>query len=68
MGKSSLPSNVIGVTISPPSASITTGGPVSYTVSYGTVNVLTIMLGISDVTLNKTGAAEGVVSVSGSGN
>ena len=68
LSKSSLPSNVIGVTISAPSANITSSGPVSYVVSYGTANVLTVTLGINDVTLNKTGTADGVVSVSGSGN
>ncbi|MBI2947256.1 MAG: hypothetical protein HYY23_06390, partial [Verrucomicrobia bacterium] len=68
LSKSSLPSNVIGVIIGAPSANITSSGPVSYVVSYGTANVLTITLGINDVTLNKTGTAEGVVSVSGSGN
>ena len=68
VAKSTLPSTVIGTSISAPSTDITSRGPVSYTVSFGTINVLTFTLGTNDVTLNKTGTASGIVSVSGSGN
>lgn len=53
------------VVIYPPSATRTTGGPVSYFVDYTTAS--TITLSSADVTLNTTGTATGSVSVSGSG-
>ena len=53
------------LTIGAPSAADTTGGPVTYTVTY--VGANTIMLADGDVTLDKTGSADGTVAVSGSG-
>ena len=53
------------VTIGAPSASITSAAPVSYTVTYGGADSVTLANG--DVTLNTTGTATGVVGVSGSG-
>ena len=53
------------VTISAPSAAATTTGPITYTISYGDTNFSTNTLTASDITLNKTGTANGVVMVSG---
>ncbi len=55
-------STPIAVSIEAPSAAVTRNGPVDYTVTYD--NVLTITLGTADVTLNRTGTANGTVSVS----
>jgi len=56
------------VTISAPSAPITAGGPVSYTVTYSDPTFTVSTLSVGDITLNKTGTANGTVSVSpGSG-
>ena len=64
--------NTLGPTISigPPSPSITTSGPVTYTVIYadasGVFNASNLVA--ADITLNKTGTANGTISsVSGSG-
>ncbi|MBI4664133.1 MAG: hypothetical protein HY735_35500, partial [Verrucomicrobia bacterium] len=56
------------VTISPPSTNITTIGSVRYTVSYADANFQSSTLTGGRITLNKTGTADGTVSVSGSGN
>lgn len=56
----------IGVSISPPSVSTTSNGPVHYTVTY--TGASTISLSPSDVQLVTTGTANGSVSVSGTGN
>lgn len=53
------------ISVGPPSASITKAGPVSYEVTYGGADAVTLAAG--NVTLNKTGTANGTVSVSGSG-
>lgn len=53
------------VSISAPSALRTRSGPISYTISYGGANAVTLV--VADVTLNKTGTANGIVAVSGSG-
>ncbi len=53
------------ISIDAPSASMTTGGPVSFEVTYGGADAVT--LAAEDVTLNKTGTADGTVTVSGSG-
>ncbi len=53
------------ISIGNPSVSLTISGPVSYTVTYG--NADTVTLAVADVTLNKTGTANGVVAVTGSG-
>ncbi len=49
-----------------PSAATTKSGPISYTVTYAGAD--TITLSASSVTLNKTGTADGNISVTGSGN
>lgn len=54
------------VDISAPSASITTTGPVTYTVTYTGADAVTLSNG--DVTLNSTGDATGIATVSGSDN
>jgi len=50
------------LTISEPSADATNTGPVTYTVTYSDADVIT--LSDADVVLNKTGTADGTVSVS----
>ena len=55
-----------GICISAPSAGSTTTGPVSYTVTYSLAT--DVSLSPLDVTLNKTGTANGSVSVTGTGN
>src|SRR5204863_1799195 len=52
-------------TISAPSASSTSAGPVTYTITYAGADTVTLAPG--DVTLNATGTATGTVSVSGTG-
>lgn len=54
-----------GVTIGPPSSSITSGGPVSYVVTYS--DATSVTLTAANVTLNRTGTANGSVAVSGTG-
>lgn len=53
------------VSIGSPSASITKGGPVSYEITYDGADAVT--LAADNVTLNKTGTADGTVAVSGTG-
>ncbi len=53
------------ISIGAPSASLTKGGPVSYTVTYG--NADSVTLAVASITLNKTGSANGVMAVTGSG-
>ncbi len=55
------------VSIGAPSASSTSTGPVTYTVTYTGVDDTFTTLSASNVTLNRTGTADGTVSVSGSG-
>ena len=55
------------ISISPPSESYTTGGPIDYTVTYADANFASSNLVASDITLDQTGTANGQVSVSGSG-
>ena len=52
--------------ISEPSADLTTSGPVSYTITYSGATLITLT--DLQVTLNKTGTANGMVAVSGTGN
>ena len=52
------------VTLSDPSATITAGGPVTYTVTYADANFNSDTLQPSDVTLNTTGNATATVGVS----
>ncbi|MBI5093397.1 MAG: hypothetical protein HZB26_13275, partial [Candidatus Hydrogenedentes bacterium] len=53
------------VTIGAPSSTITATGPVSYMVTYGAAD--TITLGTGDITLLSTGTATASISVTGSG-
>lgn len=53
------------VQIDAPSVSMTDGGPVAFEITYS--GAASISLTAEDVTLNKTGTADGVVSVSGEG-
>ncbi len=55
------------VTIGSPSLSITSTGPVSYSVTYADANFNTSTLSPSNITLNPTGTANGTVGVTGSG-
>jgi len=57
--------NLPTLAISPPSATETTTGPVSYTVTYTYADTVTLAGG--NVTLNATGTATGAVAVSGTG-
>ena len=54
------------VSIGVPSSSATKSGPISYVATY--TNVGTVTLADTNVTLNKTGTANGVLAVSGTGN
>jgi hypothetical protein len=54
------------VNISAPSASLTRTGPITYTITYGGADAVTLVAG--DVTLNATGGATGSVAVTGTGN
>jgi len=51
--------------IGAPSVALTQNGPVTYTITYGGANVITLAL--SDITLNRTGTANGTIGVSGTG-
>lgn len=53
------------ISIGSPSVSTTASGPVDYTITYTGADAVT--LSTSDITLNKTGSADGSVAVSGSG-
>lgn len=53
------------VSISAPSAAVTAGGSITYTVTYAEANSVSLSAG--DITLNETGTASGSVSVSGTG-
>ncbi|MCE9565286.1 MAG: NF038122 family metalloprotease [Planctomycetes bacterium] len=56
------------VAISAPSASSTASGPITYTITYADANFNASTLSVADITLNKTGTADGIVDVSaGSG-
>ncbi len=57
----------ITVTYSPPSQSITTHGPITYSVTYSDSVSFVSNLQNSDITLNSTDSASGTVSVSGTG-
>ncbi|MBI4557201.1 MAG: hypothetical protein HY706_06420 [Candidatus Hydrogenedentes bacterium] len=54
------------ITISAPSTTRASGGPVSYAVTYSGAGYVT--LSAQDITLNRSGTARGTVSVSGSGS
>ncbi|WP_419788742.1 MBG domain-containing protein [Mucilaginibacter sp. X4EP1] len=55
------------VTISVPSVSSTSTGPVTYTVTYADANFNSSTLAAGNITLNKTGTATGSIAVSGTG-
>ena len=55
------------VTIGTPSGTITTGGPITYAVTYADANFNSSTLVAANITLNKTGTANGTVAVSGTG-
>ena len=63
--KSALDVTPPSVQISAPSVTQTASGPVSYTITYGEAD--SVNLASADITINKTGTANGTVSVSGSG-
>ncbi|MBI2422402.1 MAG: right-handed parallel beta-helix repeat-containing protein [Candidatus Hydrogenedentes bacterium] len=54
------------LSIGAPSVSVTKAGPVTFTVNYTGASLIT--LGNGDVTLNKTGTANGIIGVSGAGS
>ncbi len=54
-----------GISISSPSAALTRNSNVTFSVTY--IGATSISLSTNDITLNKTGTANGVVSVSGTG-
>lgn len=51
-----------------PSVNSTSVGPVSYNIYYGDLNLKEITLSLADITFNKTGTANGTLSLSHSGN
>ena len=53
------------IAVSPPSTTLTAGGPITYTISYTGATGVTLANG--NVTLNTTGTATGTVNVTGSG-
>lgn len=55
------------ISLSAPSAPSTVSGPISYTVTYSDANFSASTLALGDITLNKTGTADGTVSVTGTG-
>ena len=55
------------IAISPPSAAITNGGSVTYTVTYTDANFNSSTLAAGNITLNTTGTANASIGVSGSG-
>ena len=55
------------ISIGAPSASLTSGGPVTYTVTYSDANFSASTLANGNITLNSTGSASGTVNVTGSG-
>ena len=58
------------VTLSAPSATVTKGGPITYTVTYADAlsGIASVSLIDTNVTLNTTGTATATIGVSGSGN
>lgn len=55
------------ISIGAPSAALTTTGPVTYTVTYSDANFSSSTLAVGNITLNKTGSADGALAVSGAG-
>lgn len=54
------------ITISNPSKAVTSAGPVTYTLGYSGYSSMTLTQ--ADITLNKTGTADGTATLSGSGS
>jgi autotransporter-associated beta strand protein len=55
------------ITTSPPSGTITRNGPITYTVTYADAHFNVSTLSAANITLNRTGTANGTVSVGGTG-
>jgi hypothetical protein len=55
------------IAVGAPSAALTKGGPVTYTITYADTNFNASTLAVGDVTLNRTGTANGTIGVSGTG-
>ncbi len=55
------------ITIGAPSTTLTRVGPVTYNVTYADANFNTSTLALGNITLNKTGTANGTLGLSGSG-
>jgi gliding motility-associated-like protein len=55
------------ISISAPSASLTKGGPITYTVTYADANFNASTLATGNITLNTSGTATGSLAVTGSG-
>jgi hypothetical protein len=55
------------LTISAPDSAYAASGPVTYTVTYADANFDASTLAVGDLTLDKTGTADGTLSVTGSG-
>ena len=56
------------VVIGAPSSTLTRTGPVTFTVTYADANLVSTTLAVDDITLNQTGSAHGMLTVSGSGD
>ena len=56
------------ITISAPTPLLSQTSDIVYTVTYADVTAMAITLGLSDLTLNKTGTADGVMAISGTGD
>lgn len=55
------------ITISDPSPTVTTTGPVEFTVTYADSSMNAVTLASTDITLNRTSTADGTISVTGTG-
>ncbi len=55
------------ISIGSPSVSVTSGGPVTYTVTYADTNFNSSTLSVGDITVTHTGTAAATVAVTGSG-
>jgi len=53
------------ISIGAPSSSFSASGPVTYAITYGDTNFASSSLSIADITLTRTGTADGIVSVDG---
>ncbi|MGS0763184.1 S-layer homology domain-containing protein [Syntrophomonas curvata] len=55
------------ISIGAPSAALTSNGPVTYTVTYSDANFNASTLAVENITLNRTGNADGTLGVNGTG-